>query len=148
VKGGLLLAQFGARRTTRDIDILGRAFPGDEEEVVACSIILLATPRHGRWRKTDHAFGARADESALARRHGALAVNATILPRRQGAAGTAGVAHIDRCKPLDVIPVPHENDQPRTSRVVNRVLIHPPGGENSSHRLMWATSRFGSVEVK
>ncbi|MFG1986889.1 nucleotidyl transferase AbiEii/AbiGii toxin family protein [Streptomyces albidoflavus] len=27
LKGGLLLAQFGARRTTRDIDILGRSFP-------------------------------------------------------------------------------------------------------------------------
>jgi hypothetical protein len=27
LKGGLLLAQFGARRVTRDIDILGRAFP-------------------------------------------------------------------------------------------------------------------------
>ena len=33
LKGGLLLAQFGARRITRDIDILGRAFPGDEEEI-------------------------------------------------------------------------------------------------------------------
>lgn len=30
LKGGLLLAQFGARRMTRDIDILGRSFPGDE----------------------------------------------------------------------------------------------------------------------
>jgi Nucleotidyl transferase AbiEii toxin, Type IV TA system len=34
LKGGLLLAQFGARRITRDIDILGRAFPGDEEEII------------------------------------------------------------------------------------------------------------------
>jgi hypothetical protein len=34
LKGGLLLAQFGARRVTRDIDILGRAFPGDEQEIV------------------------------------------------------------------------------------------------------------------
>ena len=34
LKGGLLLAQFGARRLTRDIDILGRAFPGDEQEII------------------------------------------------------------------------------------------------------------------
>jgi Nucleotidyl transferase AbiEii toxin, Type IV TA system len=34
LKGGLLLAQFGARRITRDIDILGRAFPCDEEEII------------------------------------------------------------------------------------------------------------------
>ncbi|MEU6715048.1 nucleotidyl transferase AbiEii/AbiGii toxin family protein [Nonomuraea sp. NPDC046802] len=34
LKGGLLLAQLGARRMTRDIDILGRAFPGDEEEII------------------------------------------------------------------------------------------------------------------
>lgn len=33
LKGGLLLAQFSARRVTRDIDILGRAFPGDEQEI-------------------------------------------------------------------------------------------------------------------
>lgn len=33
LKGGLLLAQFGARRMTRDIDILGRSFPGDEDEI-------------------------------------------------------------------------------------------------------------------
>jgi hypothetical protein len=33
LKGGLLLAQFGARRMTRDIDILGRVFPGDEAEI-------------------------------------------------------------------------------------------------------------------
>ena len=26
--------QFGARRVTRDIDILGRAFPGDEQEII------------------------------------------------------------------------------------------------------------------
>ncbi|WP_230396439.1 nucleotidyl transferase AbiEii/AbiGii toxin family protein [Streptomyces blattellae] len=31
LKGGLLLAQFGARRMTRDIDILGRSFPGRTE---------------------------------------------------------------------------------------------------------------------
>jgi hypothetical protein len=34
LKGGLLLAQFGARRPTRDIDLLGRSFPNDETEVV------------------------------------------------------------------------------------------------------------------
>lgn len=34
LKGGLLLAQFGARRVTRDIDIPGRAFPGDEQEII------------------------------------------------------------------------------------------------------------------
>ena len=34
LKDGLLLAQFGARRITRDIDILGRAFPGDEQEII------------------------------------------------------------------------------------------------------------------
>jgi hypothetical protein len=34
LKGGLLLAQSGARRITRGIDILGRAFPGDEEELI------------------------------------------------------------------------------------------------------------------
>jgi hypothetical protein len=34
LKGGLLLAQFGARRTTRDIDILGQAFTGDESEII------------------------------------------------------------------------------------------------------------------
>jgi hypothetical protein len=34
LKGGLLLAQFGARRVTRDIHILGRAFPGDEQEII------------------------------------------------------------------------------------------------------------------
>jgi hypothetical protein len=34
LKGGLLLAQFGARRITRDIDILGLSFPGDETEIV------------------------------------------------------------------------------------------------------------------
>lgn len=34
LKGGLLLAQFGARRMTRDIDILGRSFPGNEAEII------------------------------------------------------------------------------------------------------------------
>lgn len=34
LKGGLLLAQFGARRMTRDIDILGRFFPNQETEIV------------------------------------------------------------------------------------------------------------------
>ncbi|MEU1089633.1 nucleotidyl transferase AbiEii/AbiGii toxin family protein [Streptomyces sp. NPDC005892] len=34
LKGGLLLARFGARRMTRDIDILGRAFSGEETEII------------------------------------------------------------------------------------------------------------------
>lgn len=34
LKGGLLLAQFGARRMTRDIDILGHSFHGEEEEII------------------------------------------------------------------------------------------------------------------
>ncbi|TDO51562.1 nucleotidyltransferase AbiEii toxin of type IV toxin-antitoxin system [Kribbella sp. VKM Ac-2527] len=34
LKGGLLLAQFGARRTTRDIDILGQAFAGEDTEII------------------------------------------------------------------------------------------------------------------
>jgi hypothetical protein len=34
LKGGLLLAQFGARRMTRDIDILGRAFVADDIEII------------------------------------------------------------------------------------------------------------------
>ena len=34
LKGGLLLAQFGARRMTRDIDILGQAFTGEETEII------------------------------------------------------------------------------------------------------------------
>lgn len=34
LKGGLLLAQFGARRMTRDIDILGRSFPDTETEII------------------------------------------------------------------------------------------------------------------
>jgi hypothetical protein len=33
LKGGLLLAQFGARRATRDIDILGRLTPHDQAEI-------------------------------------------------------------------------------------------------------------------
>jgi hypothetical protein len=35
LKGGLLLAQFGARRMTRDIDILGRAFSRKEPEIIS-----------------------------------------------------------------------------------------------------------------
>lgn len=35
LKGGLLLAQFGARRMTRDIDILGRSFSGEEPEILS-----------------------------------------------------------------------------------------------------------------
>jgi hypothetical protein len=34
LKGGLLLAQFGARRMTRDIDILGQAFAGEDSEII------------------------------------------------------------------------------------------------------------------
>ena len=34
LKGGLLTAQFGTQRITRDIDILGRAFSGDEKEII------------------------------------------------------------------------------------------------------------------
>lgn len=43
LKGGLLLAQFGARRTTRDIDILGRSFPGEETEIVRRIAAIAAT---------------------------------------------------------------------------------------------------------
>ncbi len=43
LKGGLLLAQFGARRMTRDIDILGRAFPGNETEVIRRIAAIAAT---------------------------------------------------------------------------------------------------------
>ncbi|MCE7080175.1 nucleotidyl transferase AbiEii/AbiGii toxin family protein [Streptomyces sp. ST2-7A] len=43
LKGGLLLAQFGARRTTRDIDILGRSFPGEEAEIVRRIAAIAAT---------------------------------------------------------------------------------------------------------
>ena len=34
LKGGLLLARYGARRMTRDIDLLGRRFSGAETEVL------------------------------------------------------------------------------------------------------------------
>ncbi|MFC5956851.1 nucleotidyl transferase AbiEii/AbiGii toxin family protein [Streptomyces pratens] len=43
LKGGLLLAQFGARRMTRDIDILGRAFPGEETEIIRRIAAVAAT---------------------------------------------------------------------------------------------------------
>ncbi|WP_328678912.1 nucleotidyl transferase AbiEii/AbiGii toxin family protein [Streptomyces sp. NBC_00343] len=43
LKGGLLLAQFGARRMTRDIDILGRSFPGTETETVHRIAAIAAT---------------------------------------------------------------------------------------------------------
>lgn len=43
LKGGLLLAQFGARRMTRDIDILGRAFPGEETEIIRRIAAIAAT---------------------------------------------------------------------------------------------------------
>jgi predicted nucleotidyltransferase component of viral defense system len=44
LKGGLLLAQFGARRMTRDIDILGRAFPNDADEITRRISTIAATP--------------------------------------------------------------------------------------------------------
>ncbi|AJE82165.1 hypothetical protein SLNWT_1789 [Streptomyces albus] len=34
LEGGLLPAQFGARRMTRDLDILGRSFPGTGTETI------------------------------------------------------------------------------------------------------------------
>ncbi|MFF0570481.1 nucleotidyl transferase AbiEii/AbiGii toxin family protein [Streptomyces sp. NPDC004041] len=43
LKGGLLLAQFGARRMTRDIDILGRSFPGTETEIIHRIAAIAAT---------------------------------------------------------------------------------------------------------
>ncbi|WP_329241327.1 nucleotidyl transferase AbiEii/AbiGii toxin family protein [Streptomyces sp. NBC_01478] len=43
LKGGLLLARFGARRMTRDIDILGRSFPGTETEIVHRIAAIAAT---------------------------------------------------------------------------------------------------------
>jgi hypothetical protein len=43
LKGGLLLAQFGARRMTRDIDILGRAFIGDDAEIIRRITAIAAT---------------------------------------------------------------------------------------------------------
>lgn len=43
LKGGLLLAQFGARRMTRDIDILGRCFDGDEGEITRRISVIAAT---------------------------------------------------------------------------------------------------------
>jgi hypothetical protein len=39
----MLLAQFGARRMTRDIDILGRAFPGNEAEIIRRIAVIAAT---------------------------------------------------------------------------------------------------------
>ncbi|MEU9834623.1 nucleotidyl transferase AbiEii/AbiGii toxin family protein [Streptosporangium sp. NPDC048047] len=43
LKGGLLLAQFGARRMTRDIDILGCAFRNDEAEIMQRIATIAAT---------------------------------------------------------------------------------------------------------
>jgi hypothetical protein len=43
LKGGLLLAQFGARRTTRDIDILGQAFTGEDTEIIRRVSAIAAT---------------------------------------------------------------------------------------------------------
>lgn len=34
LKGGLLLSQFGARRMTRDINVLGREFDGNDAEII------------------------------------------------------------------------------------------------------------------
>ena len=44
LKGGLLLAQFGARRATRDIDLLGRYFNGEQSEVIARIKTVAALP--------------------------------------------------------------------------------------------------------
>ena len=43
LKGGLLLALFGARRMTRDIDILGQAFSGDEDEITRRIMVIATT---------------------------------------------------------------------------------------------------------
>ncbi|WP_435218526.1 nucleotidyl transferase AbiEii/AbiGii toxin family protein [Streptomyces sp. bgisy034] len=43
LKGDLLLAQFGARRMTRGIDILGRSFPGTETEIIHRVAAIAAT---------------------------------------------------------------------------------------------------------
>ncbi|WP_240799740.1 nucleotidyl transferase AbiEii/AbiGii toxin family protein [Streptomyces sp. A1277] len=43
LKGGLLPAQFGARRMTRDVDILGRSFPGTETEIIHRIAAIAAT---------------------------------------------------------------------------------------------------------
>jgi predicted nucleotidyltransferase component of viral defense system len=43
LKGGLLLAQFGARRMTRDIDILGRSFSGGEAGITRRIAAIAAT---------------------------------------------------------------------------------------------------------
>ncbi|MFF3995524.1 nucleotidyl transferase AbiEii/AbiGii toxin family protein [Streptomyces cyaneofuscatus] len=60
LKGGLLLAQFGARRTTRDIDILGHAFSGEEAEITRriAAITDLAERRqssYAAWRRRQEA---------------------------------------------------------------------------------------------
>ncbi|MFI1585113.1 nucleotidyl transferase AbiEii/AbiGii toxin family protein [Embleya sp. NPDC020630] len=43
LKGSLLLARFDAHRTTRDIDVPGRAFPNDEAEIVRRIAAVVAT---------------------------------------------------------------------------------------------------------
>ncbi len=43
LKGGLRLAQSGARRMTRDIDILGQAFTGDDTEIIRRVRVIAAT---------------------------------------------------------------------------------------------------------
>ncbi|MEV0968989.1 nucleotidyl transferase AbiEii/AbiGii toxin family protein [Microtetraspora glauca] len=44
LKGGLLLAAFGARRVTRDIDLMGRGFANDEQTVLS-RVISIASMR-------------------------------------------------------------------------------------------------------
>ncbi|MER6225131.1 nucleotidyl transferase AbiEii/AbiGii toxin family protein [Streptomyces sp900105755] len=52
LKGGLLLAQFGARRMTRDIDILGHSSPGTETEIIR-RVTPIADRRRRRIRSHD-----------------------------------------------------------------------------------------------
>lgn len=44
LKGGLLMARFGARRATRDVDILGRGFRATEEEVIGRIALIAGLP--------------------------------------------------------------------------------------------------------
>ncbi|GLW97622.1 nucleotidyl transferase AbiEii/AbiGii toxin family protein [Microtetraspora sp. NBRC 16547] len=43
LKGGLLLAAFGARRVTRDIDLMGRGFANDEQSVLSRVVSIAST---------------------------------------------------------------------------------------------------------
>ncbi|MET9085081.1 nucleotidyl transferase AbiEii/AbiGii toxin family protein [Streptomyces sp. NPDC004237] len=52
LRGGLLLAQFGARRTTRDIDVLGRSSRGTETEIIR-RVTAAADRRRRRVRSHD-----------------------------------------------------------------------------------------------